>query len=57
MKFLENNFLTRKENYPRYMSTVQKQLVNYKPMENFSGATSYGIMFANNENQRTRKVI
>ena len=54
-KTLENDYCMGKGNYPREMSTTQKLLVNYKHMENPSGATSDGITFATDGRPRTQK--
>ena len=53
VKTLENNYIMGQDNYPRDMAPTQKLLVNYKPMEKSSGATSDGITFTTNGRPRT----
>ena len=55
VKTHENDYLVGQDNYPRGMATAQKLLINYKPMENSSGATSDGISFVTNGGPRPQK--
>ena len=55
VKTLDNDYLMGQDNYPRDLATVQKLLVNYKPMEKSSDTTSYWITFANYGRPRNQK--